>query len=648
MAVPADVGQPDPPSAPLAGFAAANDAAAATAKKLAKQAALATYLRGLGEADLARAARYAAGRPFAATDERVLGVSGAAVSGVILDMFALDADDWRARLVRNGEVGEAMAELWQEQIDPRDPDRFDPDHTPPLTLADLQETWDALAAVGRPEAKRDLLRDLFARVRTPREAAYVGKIIFSDLRTGVREGVLHAAIAEAFGRDLEAVRRAVLLVGDVGDVALLAKRDELAAAAFRLFHPISFMLATPVESPEEAAAAIAAVPRASLPVTRPEEFDPTNSPQVTSNEAQVTTANPAWLAEHKLDGIRAQIHKQADPAGGAARVAIYTRTMDRADDSFPDVVAHARTVPGDWLLDGEIVPFDDAAGAVLPFAVIQRRLGRKNLTEELLAQYPVRFVAFDLLYRDGAVLLDRPLADRRAAMADLIGPGGALRLSPAVEVRTAGDVAARFEEARAARNEGLILKDPTSPYTPGRRGGAWLKLKTHLPTLDVVVTAAEHGHGRRRNVLSDYTFAVWDRDFEGDPDEAGARLVNVGKAFSGVTDAEIDQLTALFLSIQTGKSGRVYTVRPQVVFEVAFDAIQQSARHAGGFALRFPRIKRVRWDRSAASADRLSRVRAIWEHEQNFNRLAGPHAPAAAAAPGRRRPRSAEQPGLFD
>ena len=200
--------------------------------------------------------------------------------------------------------------------------------------------------------------------------------------------------------------------------------------------------------------------------------------------------------------------------------------------------------------------------------------------------------------------------------------------SGATFVRTAQDVQDAFDESRRARNEGLILKDPLSPYAPGRRGRHWLKLKTHLPTLDVVVTAAEHGHGKRRNHLSDYTFAVWTAD---PAEDESAKLVNVGKAFSGVTDAEIEQLTDLFLSIQTGKFGRVYTVEPKVVFEVAFDAIQESKRHAGGFALRFPRIKRVRWDRSPESADRLARVREIHDHEQNFNRVAPAETPADAA-----------------
>ena len=163
-----------------------------------------------------------------------------------------------------------------------------------------------------------------------------------------------------------------------------------------------------------------------------------------------------------------------------------------------------------------------------------------------------------------------------------------------------------------------MLKDPDSIYSPGRRGKAWLKLKTHLPTFDCVVTFAETGHGKRRNSLSDYTFAVWDRE----PGDEGATLVNVGKAYSGVTDAEIAQLTELFTQLTIEQSGRVRRVKPQVVLEIACDQIQKSDRHASGYAFRFPRIKRIRWDKGVVDADRLSRVIEVYESAANFGRSA--------------------------
>jgi DNA ligase-1 len=438
----------------------------------------------------------------------------------------------------------------------------------------------------------------------------LAKIIFRDMRTGVQEGVLQAAVARAFGKTLAEIHRCQLLIGDLDAVALLARADQLCCAAFCLFHPIQFMLATPQE---------------------------------TAADAHKTMAGRTFFCEDKLDGIRAQVHKQGD------RVAIYTRTMDRADEAFPDVVAAMRRVPGDFLMDGEIVPWTN--DAVAPFAHLQRRLGRKSPSEEILRDYPVAIIAFDLLYVDGELLMDVPLKERRGkleALAARTPAGLRLNVTGVKEVNSIEEITTAFDAAKARRNEGLVLKDPDSAYLPGRRGKNWLKIKTHLPTLDCVVTAAEHGHGKRRGVLSDYTFAVWDCE----PADEDAQLVNIGKAYSGVTDAEIAQLTERFKSIAHHTDGRVYWVRPQVVMEVAFDQIQRSARHAGGYALRFPRIKRIRWDKRPEDADRLARVAEIHASEANTSRDAAPrreegvaNAKKSKRAP---RPQSSPQPTLFD
>jgi DNA ligase-1 len=338
------------------------------------------------------------------------------------------------------------------------------------------------------------------------------------------------------------------------------------------------------------------------------------TPQETPADAEKTLAGRAFFVEDKLDGIRAQVHKQGD------RVSIYTRTMDRADDSFPEVIAAMRQIDGDFLLDGEIVPF--AGGAVSPFQHLQRRLGRKRPTAAMLKKYPVTFIAFDVLYANGGLLMDRALRERRERLAQLAARDTSnFNITPIDEVRTAAEIAAAFDASKARRNEGLILKDPDSIYSPGRRGKMWLKLKTHLPTLDCVVTAAEFGHGKRRNTLSDYTFAVWRNDPADDGD--GDALVNVGKAYSGVTDAEIAQLTELFKGIAIASDGRVFHVPPRVVMEIAFDQIQRSSRHASGFALRFPRIKTIRWDKRPQDADRLQRVEEIYQSAANTSRDAG-------------------------
>lgn len=541
---------------------------AAVPGKLAKQGALAEYLRGLAGEDLRLAVRFAAGRAFAASDERVLAVGGALVWDVLLRILPVDSAELRRLAIASGEIGEAISKVWVEKTVERR-----------LTLGELAEAFSDLAITGAQESKREILFDLFSRCATGREASYLTKIIFGDMRSGAAEGVLQAAVALAFDKKLPQIQRCQMLVGDLEEVAVLAKEDRLCDASLRLFHAVQFMLATPQETAEDAAK---------------------------------TLAGRAFFVEDKLDGIRAQVHKRGD------EMAIFTRTMDRADESFPEVVAAMKKIAGDFLIDGEIVPF--AGEAVSPFGHLQRRLGRKRPTAGVVKKYPVKLVAFDLLFLDGEMYLERALHERRGALERLAGrggdAGGRLEITRLARAASAEEIAAAFELAKARRNEGLILKDPESIYSPGRRGKFWLKLKSHLPTLDCVVTAAEYGHGKRRGVLSDYTFGVW----HGEPGDEGAELVNIGKAFSGVTDAEIAQLTELFKSISFANDGHVFWVPPRVVMEIAFDQIQRSTRHAGGFALRFPRIKTVRWDKQPADADRIERVEEIYQSMGNTAR----------------------------
>jgi DNA ligase 1 len=281
--------------------------------------------------------------------------------------------------------------------------------------------------------------------------------------------------------------------------------------------------------------------------------------------------------------------------------------LNDAAASFPEVVADLAACAGDFIVDGEIIAQRD--NEPLPFRYLQPRLQRKDPSPELLAEIPATFIAFDLLASQGRFLLDEPLVERRSLLAAALSAGAHLQVAPwsTLEVGAAGTlVEERFEQARARGNEGLMLKRTDSPYSPGRRGRWWHKLKRELSTLDVVVVGVQWGHGKRHTVLSDYTFAVR-------RSAASDELVTIGKAYSGLTDAEIATMTEWFLNHRTGELGRhVYAVAPEVVIEVAFDIIQKSDLHAGGYSLRFPRIVRLRPDKPAHEADTLADVERIY------------------------------------
>lgn len=284
--------------------------------------------------------------------------------------------------------------------------------------------------------------------------------------------------------------------------------------------------------------------------------------------------------------------------------------MDEITHRFPELIEPLRSLSTDAIIDGEIVPAN--ASGILPFSELQKRLGRKNVGTQLLIAVPVIFVAYDLLYADGKVLIDDTLANRRSILKELVPDDGPLKMSEGKVFREAALLDDEFNAARSRGNEGLMIKSPVSVYKPGRRGRDWLKLKRAIATLDVVVTAVEVGHGKRRNLLSDYTFAVR-RSVDDD------ELLNIGKAYSGLTDRELTELTQWFQehTLQEFAHGRVRIVEPVKVIEVTFDRVQPSKRHKSGFALRFPRIVRLRTDKSVADIDTLDTVKRLVEANES-------------------------------
>jgi DNA ligase-1 len=350
------------------------------------------------------------------------------------------------------------------------------------------------------------------------------------------------------------------------------------------------------------------------------------SPVESSEEALSYFQNAS--VEDKYDGIRAQAHV----SGGEVR--IFSRTRDEITESFPELPVALGGLPKDAILDGEIVAWNSSgAGRAFPFSTLQQRLGRKKVSAKLLEDVPVAYLVFDVLYADGELLLDHPLRERARILDDLLAaprsvivrplpaqsnlgfpdsnedPEEKSRASvlraPVATASSAEGLDALFTAARERGNEGLMIKDLDSLYTPGRRGKSWLKMKRELATLDVVVTGAEYGHGKRIGVLSDYTFAVWE----------GERLVNIGKAYSGLTDAEIAEMTQWFLAHKISEEGLRLEVEPKIVLEVAFNNMMRSTRHESGYALRFPRIVRLRPDKRPEDADTIETVKEIYERQ---------------------------------
>jgi DNA ligase-1 len=325
-------------------------------------------------------------------------------------------------------------------------------------------------------------------------------------------------------------------------------------------------------------------------------------------DAYPQLAGDRWAIEDKYDGIRAQAHVDGD------RITLFSRTLNDVSGTYPEIVAALRELPRRAIFDGEIVAMRDSN--VLPFRTLQARISRKDVADTLREGVPVAYVAFDLLAVDDELLLDEPYERRRERLPDVLTSSARLVVAPYEPLPDDVDAAtvnARFEASRARGNEGAMLKRLDSPYAPGRRGKWWVKLKRELSTLDVIVVAVEWGHGKRSKVLSDYTFAV--RGDDGD-------LAAIGKAYSGLTDAEIADLTPWFLehrlpheSQRSKARSSEIPVDPQIVLEVAFDVIQVSELHESGFSLRFPRIVRIRDDKPPSEIDTLDRVREIYEEQ---------------------------------
>jgi DNA ligase-1 len=547
-------------------FANVGEAIAGTPAKLEKIRLLADYLRGLTSEQLPIATPYFTGKAFAQSDPRTLQVGWAVIFRALQAATKVSYAEFHRVASTHGDAGKTAFEVLDGRTTPQ--------------LFSIRESGDLFENLHRargPIAKAELLRNRFSKLSS-REGQYVVKILTGDLRIGLREGLVEEAIAKAFSVPVEQVREANMLLGDIGQTALLASRNELAHAELSIFRPIKCMLATPEPTAQAVWKRFA---------------------EAGGSSRKLTLSAPATVyLEDKFDGIRAQLHRSAQ------QVEIFSRDLRRITTQFPELADQARNFQEELIIDGEIIAFEK--GRNLTFFDLQKRLGRKSDGDDLFARaaadVPVAFVIFDLLWLNGRSLLKIPLHERRGYLTSVRLPSH-FQVARVMPVHSAAEIEQAFQQARQRLNEGLMIKDPESFYLPGNRGMFWFKLKRELATLDVVVVGAEFGHGKRNNVLSDYTFAV--------RDETTGDLLPIGKAYSGLTDAEIAELTEHFKQNTIADHGRYREVKPEVILEVAFNSIQPSQRHPSGLALRFPRIKAIRRDKNVDTIDTLQYAREL-------------------------------------
>ena len=525
-------------------FAEVGQRILATDSKNEKTELLAEYLGSLSTDDAAHAALFFCGRPFAKASADKLNLGWAVVKQAVINAANVSESDFKFLYQNIRDASETSAALLQGLK-----------NAPSRTIGQVRSFFDSLIQAPSANFRLSFLSEEFRKL-TSLESKYLMKIISGDSRIGLKEGLVEAAIAKCFGTDLETVRAANLRSGNISSVVIAAAEGHLESIKLKPFHPLRFMLA----SPEHDASSI------------------------------VKRLGETVWSEDKYDGVRCQIHKVGE------RIELFSRDLNPIATQFPEIVEAARKIPQDFVADGELIAWKNEHP--LPFSELQKRLGRKGEDLFLGEETPVLLWLYDLLWFNGEEIIDFTLKRRREYL-DTFTINNKVRIAPVTILNGTTEIEETFLAARSRGNEGLMLKDPQSVYQLGNRGHSWLKLKKALATLDLVVVAAEYGHGKRKDVLSDYTFAA--------RDTANNSLKVVGKAYTGLTDSEIEELTQHFLENTEEDLGTKRIVKPDIVLEIAFDSIQRSDRHDSGFALRFPRIKRIRRDKDLADIDTTER-----------------------------------------
>lgn len=444
---------------------------------------------------------------------------------------------------------------------------------PGLTVRDVYNRLTDIAnssGKGSQAARVRHLQFMFSEV-SPAEAVYLARLVIEELRIGVGEGIVRDAIAAAFSVPKEAVERAYMMTNDLGLVARVAKRaglDGVAGLNVKLGRPIKMMLA-----------------------------------QVSLGIQDAISEMGMVAVEWKFDGARVQIHKDGD------NVSLYSRRMEDVTASLPDIVdmVRAGVRARSAVLDGEAVVLgqDGKPGA---FQQILKRFRRKYDVDSMKGEIPLQLFLFDLVYLNGESLFDMTLVQRRERLVECVTPSRTMQVAQQIITSDIQAIEIIYKQALDAGHEGVMLKNPESLYSPGKRGKHWLKVKPLMETLDLTVVGGEWGEGRRANFIGSYQLACIEPDT--------GEFLSIGRVGTGITDEMLEELTARFKELIVVESGKELEFVPQVVFEVAFEEIQKSPTYGSGFALRFPRLVRVRDDKSADEADTHERIEQLYLNQK--------------------------------
>ncbi len=538
----------------------------ATKKRLEIIEQTSTYLKTLDADEIEAAANMMVGRAFPKHSQKTLDVSWITLNRILEQISAFDGELFRKAMAETGDVGSATKTVLEKTKIIRQMQLTQN----VLTIKEVSRSFYAISRAkgSGSQTKKERQITVLLSQATPVEAKYLIKIFTGEMRSGLHEGLMEQAVAQAFNVPLKRVQHAAMVLGDIGEVAWKLKTqgvESLNEAGFTVCRPVQLMLAQTAQSVQEA----------------------------------LTEQGGAAAFEYKYDGARIQIHLQK------SQICIFSRRLTDVTESLPEIVEIVKqNIKVDSaIVEGEVIALD-SAGYPIAFQHLMRRFKRVKEISEMRKKIPLTLYLFDILYLNGESLLNHTYLRRRQILSEHTGK---IALSNQIVTDQRTSAEGFFKEAIAAGHEGLLAKKLDSHYTPGRRGKRWLKIKTVLESLDLVITAAEYGHGRRKNWLSDY--------YLGAHDPETGEFLNVGKTFKGLTDAELTDLTGRLKEIAVSTKGQRVVVLPKIIVEVTYNEIQQSPKYRSGMALRFARITRIRDDKSSEEASSIKLVREIYDKQ---------------------------------